>query len=475
MDSTFCTYKDCSNFTHLDRFHELVDTHNVWHIINQPFSQQTMYRFNPTSFYFDSTQNNYVGWFDFGDKYVLQERNNEDVEWRDTDTVLVENMKGEVRIETPQGEYLLYDMRAEVGDHFFDLYQSDHLVVVDKDSIILENGDLRSRIHLKDPNDESGNTIHWIQGIGSTTGLIPPFNEGKEENSIQCLEHFDFKNIPVFVQDTCPVTFDRILKEGSEWVYLCENENAVDTNTYRFIINDESNEEIYPTFNTHVYTPEVKINSGNWMPYNDPYDLYEVDGIVHTWWGDCFQCYGEIFDIKRKAEEMMVYTFSQEMEIFQIDSLQTLDGHLRKRVSFSGFNNDTITYIEGIGSLGNFIVPYSMGELYKHTYNGQVVYENLQAKKSICRTRTSVKDIDSYGREEIKIYPNPFSKFLNIRITENTEVKFEIVNFTGASVFESNLNSSIILNTYSWEEGAYFIRVKSKDKIIFSSKYLLIR
>jgi len=57
-----------------------------------------------------------------------------------------------------------------------------------------------------------------------------------------------------------------------------------------------------------------------------------------------------------------------------------------------------------------------------------------------------------------KIYPVPFSQFLNIKYSKETSI--EILDSRGRSILNTSVQSST-LNTSEWKEGIYFIRSKS--------------
>ena len=77
--------------------------------------------------------------------------------------------------------------------------------------------------------------------------------------------------------------------------------------------------------------------------------------------------------------------------------------------------------------------------------------------------------IDNTGISEninnIQIYPNPASNFINIS-TNATEISDLIIkDMSGKVVYTDNFNSKISINTESYSKGIYLIDVKNKNGI----------
>jgi hypothetical protein len=69
-----------------------------------------------------------------------------------------------------EGEILIFDYSLEVNDT---LFTEPVFVVTDIDSVLLENGEKRKRLHTQCPFGSWGDwTIYWIEGMPSSAGLL---------------------------------------------------------------------------------------------------------------------------------------------------------------------------------------------------------------------------------------------------------------------------------------------------------------
>ncbi len=98
-------------------------------------------------------------------------------------------------------EILLYDFNVNVGDTIWSgNFDNNWLVVSNIDTVQIGNS-LRKRIHFQYL------TTKWIEGIGSTNGLLfatmgEPTKEGVPTNNLICFKHSDDEEI-LFVYDHC--------------------------------------------------------------------------------------------------------------------------------------------------------------------------------------------------------------------------------------------------------------------------------
>lgn len=98
--------------------------------------------------------------------------------WGQSNIFMREDSLHRIYLYRESTEKLLYDFSLDVGDSF-EAYHYQNLcllVVLNIDSIELNNGELRKRIsliRLDDPNPDQPfyGYIHWIQGVGSLTHL----------------------------------------------------------------------------------------------------------------------------------------------------------------------------------------------------------------------------------------------------------------------------------------------------------------
>ncbi|MCK4361080.1 MAG: T9SS type A sorting domain-containing protein, partial [Bacteroidales bacterium] len=70
------------------------------------------------------------------------------------------------------------------------------------------------------------------------------------------------------------------------------------------------------------------------------------------------------------------------------------------------------------------------------------------------------------SESSVNVYPNPASDFVNVVSTENI-TKITVINYVGQVVYEKKVveETSIMLNTASYETGVYMIKVETEDGI----------
>ncbi|GEM_PF-616835 len=178
-----------------ENYHPFPTENAIWHSIasqcpNELFSHK--YFINGDTIIENETwqkiyfTNNYLGDVDFkGDMNYI--------------AAIRENEQKQILAKIPHlPEFVLYDFSLEIGDTIWyehvaesavdgnypfyfddDFYSPHYKVVVDKDSVLLENGEYRNRLTLYSYVDHYGNikiTNHWIEGFGCTrwSGLFHP-------------------------------------------------------------------------------------------------------------------------------------------------------------------------------------------------------------------------------------------------------------------------------------------------------------
>lgn len=86
---------------------------------------------------------------------------------------------------------------------------------------------------------------------------------------------------------------------------------------------------------------------------------------------------------------------------------------------------------------------------------------------------TDVKDVNVL--ENVKIFPNPVTNRLSIRIndTNTTEFNVNITNIAGQTIFTKNYSSpTITVNIEGFAKGMYLLNLKSSDGKIYNGKIL---
>ncbi len=72
-------------------------------------------------------------------------------------------------------EMLYLDFSLEVGDTTTVYGGPVTVEVIERDSVLLENGEYRDRIKVEYPCNFFNETEYWIEGVGSTSGILRPF------------------------------------------------------------------------------------------------------------------------------------------------------------------------------------------------------------------------------------------------------------------------------------------------------------
>jgi len=75
---------------------------------------------------------------------------------------------------------------------------------------------------------------------------------------------------------------------------------------------------------------------------------------------------------------------------------------------------------------------------------------------------TSTSDLQTLSN--IKIYPNPFSNFLNIE--SNLNQKVLLFNVHGSVVYDGDINELKSTNLQNLNPGNYYLRIQKTQKII---------
>lgn len=77
-------------------------------------------------------------------------------------------------------------------------------------------------------------------------------------------------------------------------------------------------------------------------------------------------------------------------------------------------------------------------------------------------------------RDEIAIYPNPFSNLLTLKYRGKESANVMIVDLFGRAMYNNTINSSTEINTSHWNSGMYIVTIRSNNEIIRQEKLMLI-
>ena len=107
--------------------------------------------------------------------------------------------------------------------------------------------------------------------------------------------------------------------------------------------------------------------------------------------------------------------------------------------------------------------------------NGERYCYTVTAVYSVCgETEHSNEDctemyvgIPNNGVSEVAVYPNPATSLVNITSSQEM-TRITVINYVGQVVYQSELNdaNSVKLNTSSFENGVYVIRIDSENGVV---------
>ena len=170
-----------------------------------------------------------------------------------------------------------------------------------------------------------------------------------------------------------------------------------------------------------------------------------------------------------------------QYDVVRVDSVLTEKGY-RKRLKLDRHDQTsneylTTTWVEGIGGLSYINTPavgpelYGLGELSCFTFNGtsQVYSSDFSKKNNNCNINFTQKDetigLTEVGKFDVKIYPNPTTKYINISGLAETMIRVEVQDYLGRTIFEKNDNSKII-DFSLVKSGIYVVSIFEGNELI---------
>jgi hypothetical protein len=94
---------------------------------------------------------------------------------------------------------------------------------------------------------------------------------------------------------------------------------------------------------------------------------------------------------------------------------------------------------------------------------------------SLGHATTAVNDLINQNFS-FNLYPNPTKETLSIKNHKNESVEILIFDLSGKKVFQENFHKyDIIINTSSFKNGTYFIKLETNDGKVFKEKLIVIK
>jgi hypothetical protein len=96
-------------------------------------------------------------------------------------------------------------------------------------------------------------------------------------------------------------------------------------------------------------------------------------------------------------------------------------------------------------------------------YDNTTLYSLLTPPSPIVRPKVSYDNttVQEFMNDEVFIYPNPASNFINISTVSNERSKVTLSDMSGKIIYTDNFNSKIIINTENYSKGIYLIDIKN--------------
>lgn len=167
-----------------------------------------------------------------------------------------------------------------------------------------------------------------------------------------------------------------------------------------------------------------------------------------------------------------------EMTLESIDSVELLNGEIRKRYNFSNWNIEQ--WIEGIGSLKGLLnigVDMCMSDVYIDlncfTENDTLKYKNTSFTSCFYSTVGLANDIQE---ENITLYPNPLTTASILRSTIFlADFELKIYNISGKLVRKvANLSGQeFLIERNNLNSGLYFIQLTKNNNSLGICKMLI--
>ena len=91
---------------------------------------------------------------------------------------------------------------------------------------------------------------------------------------------------------------------------------------------------------------------------------------------------------------------------------------------------------------------------------------NIQGPIVVTAMFVSTLSVPEIGGDKFIIYPNPTKDNLTIETNINKEQKLEIINLFGQTVYASNINKKVIINTSAFANGVYILKLSSDKEAV---------
>jgi len=165
-----------------------------------------------------------------------------------------------------------------------------------------------------------------------------------------------------------------------------------------------------------------------------------------------------------------ILTESEQMSDFVIVQNINLD-RLPYGPFYEASDTEINTVIE-IAQKNHSYAAYAKALYYVLT--GEVISSEIPDIGGLIQPRSISGNTDN-DKKELKVYPNPFSEFLNVEVKGYENVDIAITDVYGRVVYSESTDQSVFnISIDTWNQGMYLIVIKSDNEVILIDKILLI-
>lgn len=183
-----------------------------------------------------------------------------------------------------------------------------------------------------------------------------------------------------------------------------------------------------------------------------------------------------LFDFGLEVRDSVNTLFFYDLKVEAVDSIYVQERY-HKVIWFDRYAHEAeeqLCFIEGIGSNAGLFPGDYLGiittALTCFRIKGESVYP-LEIPENGCELFTSIDEQNlKSAKEEIKIYPNPFSEKIHIDLefAESLSFNIKIMNILGQTEYNKSFDYSenIELITSNLVKGIYLLSIEQNNKII---------
>jgi len=285
----------------------------------------------------------------------------------------------------------------------------------------------------------------------------------------------------LFSQNYVPFPEENVLWVVSEespypgWSHNCKYFIDGDTsiNSLHYVKIYESTRDLVTGDTTTLLHASMRQNADEKLVY-----------FIRHFWGDETEKLGYNFNVSvGNTVSLPAFYFSNIpgyndslFILLAITNILLENGEYRKQYQFKNNNSSYNYFIEGIGWT-DYPIP-NIG-IFPHlscfTYEDVFIYGYEEG----CDFRiVDIEEIDNNNKSSLKISPNPSNgkMFIEILSEHVGLVDIEIFNNIGKSIFQlhnQDAQNPISVNTCSFTDGIYLVRISNKSTFIQSSKFII--